>query len=203
MNSYIAAPPNQLRLNHPAICVDEDNDTQCNSYYVHNIMLGTDIAIPACVLDYYNHSVNSTQFFIHSEVHSNYSNTDPKEVLIFCGRFEEININGNPPLSKSTNFSINISLNTVLNADWKEILVNLIIELSPCHPGFWQYNKSDRCECYNASDIVFCSGSSSTIKRNYWFGNVTGKPTVTFCPINYCNFSCCETSKMDTIIFHP
>ena len=194
-NKYIATPPNQLRLNHPAICVDEDNDTQCNSYYVHNIMLGTDIAIPACVLDYYNHSVNSTQFFILSEVHSNYSNTGPKEVLIFCDKFEEINIIGNPPLLKSTNFSINISLNTVLNADWKEILVNLIIELSPCHPGFWQYNESDRCECYNASDIVFCSGSSSTIKRGYWFGNVTGKPTVTFCPINYCNFSCCETSN--------
>ena len=29
----------------------------------------------------------------------------------------------------------------------------------------------------------------------YWFGNVTGKPTVTFCPINYCNFTCCETSN--------
>ena len=193
-NKYIVTPPNQLRLNHPAICVDEDNDTQCNSYYVHNIMLGTGVAIPACVLDYYNHSVNSTQFFIHSE-DTNYYNTGPKEVLIFCDRFEEINIIGNPPLSKSTTFSINISLNTALNADWKKILVNLIIELSPCHPGFWQYNKSDRCECYNASDIVYCSGSSSTIKRNYWFGNVTGKPTVTFCPINYCNFSCCETSN--------
>ena len=193
-SKYIATPPNQLRLNHPAICVDEDNDTQCNSYYVHNIMLGTDIAIPACVLDYYNHSVNSTQFFIHSE-DTNYYNTGPKEVLIFCDRFKEINIIGNPSLSKSTTFSINISLNTALNADWKKILVNLIIELSPCHPGFWQYNKSDRCECYNASDIVYCSGSSSTIKRNYWFGNVTGKPTVTFCPINYCNFSCCETSN--------
>ena len=193
-SKYITTPPNQLRLNHPAVCVDEDNGTQCNSYYVHNIMLGKDIAIPACVLDYYNHSVDSTQFFVHSE-DTNYYNTGPKEVLIFCDKFEEINIIGNPPLSKSTNFSINISLNTVLNADWKEILVNLTIELSPCHPGFWQDNKSDRCECYNASDIVFCSGSSSTIKRNYWFGNVTGKPTVTFCPINYCNFSCCETSN--------
>ena len=50
--------------------------------------------------------------------------------------------------------------------------------------------------CYNASDIVFCSGSSSsTIKRGYWFGSVTGKPTVAFCPINYCNFTCCETSN--------
>ena len=42
---------------------------------------------------------------------------------------------------------------------------------------------------------MFCSGSSSTIKRGYWFGSVTGKPTVTLCPINYCNFTCCETSN--------
>ena len=42
---------------------------------------------------------------------------------------------------------------------------------------------------------MFCSDSSSTIKRGYWFGSVTGKPTVTFCPINYCNFTCCETSN--------
>ena len=74
-------------------------------------------------------------------------------------------------------------------------MVNLIIELSPCHPGFWQYPNSKKCECYNASDIVFCSGSSSTIKRGYWYGSVTGKPTVTFCPDNYCNFTCCETSN--------
>ena len=42
---------------------------------------------------------------------------------------------------------------------------------------------------------MFCSGSNSTIKIGYWFGSVTGKPTVTFCPINYCNFTCCETSN--------
>ena len=54
-------------------------------------MLGTDIAIPACILDYYNHSIDSTQFFIHSE-DINYYNIGPKEVLVFCDKFEEINI---------------------------------------------------------------------------------------------------------------
>ena len=194
-NEYIATPPNQLKFNHPAICIDEDNGTQCDSYYVHDIMFGMDIVIPACVLDYYNHSVNSTQFLVHSEMHPDYFNTGPKEVLISCDKFEGINIIGNQALSKSTNFSINITLNIALNADWKQISVNLIIELSPCHPGFWHYPNSKRCECYNANDIVFCSDSSSTIRRGYWFGSVTGKPTVTFCPINYCNFTCCETSN--------
>ena len=64
-----------------------------------------------------------------------------------------------------------------------------------CHPGYEYNDKSHKCECYNASDIVSCSDSSSTIKRGYWFGSVTGKQTVTFCPINYCNFTCCETSN--------
>ena len=102
---------------------------------------------------------------------------------------------GNQSLIKAINFSINITLNTVFNPSWRLISVILMIELSPCHLGFWQYPKSPKCECYNANDIVFCSGTSSTIKRGYWFGRVNGKPTVTFCPINYCNFICCETSN--------
>jgi len=47
--------------------------------------------------------------------------------------------------------------------------------------------------CYNDTDIVFCSGSSSTIKRGYWFGSVNGQPTVVVCPVNYCDFTCCNT----------
>ena len=75
------------------------------------------------------------------------------------------------------------------------ISVNLIVGLSPCHPGFWHYLNSLKCECYNVNDIVFCLDSTSMIKRGYWFGSVIGKPTVVFCPINYCNFTCCETSN--------
>ena len=194
-NEYIATPPNQLKFGDPAICIDDDYNTQCRSYYVRDIMLGTEIAIPACVLDYYNHSVDSTQFLVRSKIHPIFINSGPKEALISCNKFDGVNIIGNQSLSKSMNFSINLTLNIALNSNWKPILVRLIIELLPCRPGFWQYPNSVRCECYNASDIVFCSGSSSTIKRDYWFGNVTGKPTVTFCPINYCNFTCCETSN--------
>ena len=42
---------------------------------------------------------------------------------------------------------------------------------------------------------MICSGSSSIINKRYWFGNLSGKPVVTFCPINYCNFTCCETTN--------
>ena len=193
---FIATPPNELKFYDPAICIDNDNDTQCNSYYVQNIMLGSDIVIPACVLNHYNHSVESTQFLVRSEINQIYIISGPKQILIGCNdTFKGISIISNQVLSKSTNFSVSINLNVDHNPDWKQISVTLIVELSKCHPGFWQSSKLQICECYNANDIVFCSGSNSTIKRGYWYGSVTGKPTVTFCPINYCNFTCCETSN--------
>ena len=194
-NELVATPPNELKFYDPAICIDDDNDTQCNSYYVQDIILGREIIIPACVLDHYNHSVESTHFLVQSEAHCNFFISGPEHALISCDAFKGISIMGNKSLSKSTNFSITVTLNTRLYSDWKEILVNLTIGLSPCHPGFWQYSKSEKCECYNANDIVFCSNGISTIKRGYWFGSVTGKPTTTLCPINYCNFTCCENSN--------
>ena len=194
-NEYIATPPNKLKFYDPAKCIDNNNKTQCERYYIRNVMFGAEIVVPASVLDYYNQSVDSIQFLVHSETHSNYLNSGPKDVLISNNKFAGANIIGNQTLSKLSNFSINVILNTALNSNWKQISLKLIIELSPCHPGFWQYPNSKRCKCYNANDIVFCSGSNSTIKRGYWFGNVTGKPTVTFCPFSYCNFTCCETSN--------
>ena len=196
-HEFVDTPPNELKFNDPAICIDNGSTQQCNSYFIMNKMLGKSITMPACVLDYYNQSVDSLQFLVQSEANLNYIIHGPKQVVISCNdTFEKISIIGNQSISNSTNFSITITLNTALYSDWKKISVNLIIELSPCHPGFWQYPNSPGCECYmNASDIVFCFGSNSTIKRGYWFGNVTGKPTVAYCPINYCNFTCCETSN--------
>ena len=196
----IAAPPNLLKFHHPAVCIDNDNDTQCNSYFVQNMMLGRKITIPACVLDYYNQPIESTQFLIQGEMSPYYSINGSKHVVISCDTFEGITIVANQTLLKTlTNFSMSITLNTALYSNWKQISVNLTIELSPCPPGFWQYPESDKCECYNYNDAnedtVFCSGSSSTIKRGYWFGSVTGKLTVAICPINYCNFDCCEASN--------
>ena len=191
-HEFVDTPPNRLKFIDSAICINNDSTQQCNSYFIMNVMLGKSILMPACVLDYYNRSVDSLQFIVQSETNSNYFISGPKQVVI---SFEKISIIGKPSLSNSTNFTITITLNTALYSDWKQLSVNLIIGLSPCHPGFWQYPNSTGCECYNASNIVFCSGSSSTIKRGYWFGSVTGKPTVTFCPINYCNFTCCETSN--------
>ena len=192
----IATPPNELKFYDPAICIDDDNDTQCNSYYVQNIMLGREIDIRACVLDYYSQPIDSAQFLIHSEMNPRYFISGPKHVVISCDTFKGITVMANQRLLESETFSLSIALNTALYSGWKQITVNLTIELSLCHPGFWQYPKSEKCECYSTiKDVVFCSGNSSTIKRGYWFGNVTEKPTVTVCPIHYCNFTCCESSN--------
>ena len=164
-SDFIDTSPNKLKFSDPAVCINNNNDSQCNSYYVQDVMLGTEVEIPACMLDYYNQPVDSTHFLVQSKIYSNYSISGPKQTLISCDTFEGISITGNESLSKLINFSINITLNIAINPNWKQISVNLIIELTPCHAGFWQYPKSEKCECYNASDIVFCSGSSSTIKR--------------------------------------
>ena len=194
-NDLIITPPNVLEFYDPAICIDNDNDTQCNSYYVQNIMLGSEIIIPTCVLDYYNNVViDSTQFMVNAEIDLNNFINGPTDILISCDLLQGLRVMGNQILSTVKNFSINITLNLDHNANWKQVTTVLVLELSPCYPGFWQYPESQQCECYNANDIVFCSGNSSTIKSGYWFGNVTGRPTITFCPINYCNFTCCETT---------
>ena len=192
--SVISTPPNKLEFYDPAVCIDNDNnsDTQCNEYYIQSVMPGG--GVPVCLLDYYNQSVDSIQFLVQGETRSDYFINGPNHVLISCDLFEGISVIGNHSLSNSLNYSVSVTL-TAFYPDWKQMSINLIIELSPCHLGFWYYPNSMRCECYNANSIVFCSGSSSTIRRGYWFGIVTGKPTVTFCPISYCNFTCCETSN--------
>ena len=190
---FISTPPSKLQFNKPAYCIS-DHDTDCSNYYVPKVMLGKEIVIPACLLDYYDQPADTAQFLVHGKRHQNYFTSGSKQVLISCDTFEGISVIGNKSLRESLNYSVTVTLNAD-NPDWKQISVKLIIELTPCHSGFWQYPKSLRCECYNASDIVFCSGSDSTIKRGYWFGSVMEKPTVTLCPINYCNFTCCETSN--------
>ena len=195
-SELISTPPNELKFFDPAICIDNDNDTHCNSYYVQNIMLGREIIIPTCVLDYYNNVViDSTQFMVYSEINPNYFIDGPTDILISCDLFQGFRVMSNHAVTALKNFSINISINLDHNPDWKQVTTALVIELSPCYLGFWQYPESQQCECYNANDIVFCSGNSSIIKSGYWFGNVTGRPTITFCPINYCNFACCKTTN--------
>ena len=192
-STNIITSPSKIELYNSNIHCVNKTELECNSYYIQNIMLGQKILLDACMYDYYGHPVNVARFMI-SDIDNHSYHFEPNNTLITCNHTTElVNIYGNE--STQFNYSFTLSLYDTHQSESKEVMVNLIIGLSPCHPGFSYYKKSQKCDCYNASDIVFCSGSSSTIKKGYWFGNVTGKPTVTFCPINYCNFTCCETSN--------
>ena len=195
LQSYIITSPNKFQLHNLKFqCIDFANDAECDVYYIKNIMLGEKILLDACMYDYYDHPVDVARFLISGTTDNQGYHLDLDNILITCNyTLELISIYGNE--STSSNYSIQLSLYDNRQSESKEVMVYLIVELSPCHPGFSYQRRSQKCDCYNASDIVFCSGRSSTIKRGYWFGNVTGKPTVTFCPINYCNFTCCETSN--------
>ena len=200
LDEHITTSPSKLELYQPAICIDEsENKTEeCNSYYVSDIMLGQNILFDACMYDYYDQPSDAARFVVNSTAdYQDYQIPGSNYMLISCNNtFEGVALIGNdtsPVLP--FNYSANITLHVDRISEMKVISVNFTVELVSCHPGFWYSDKSHKCECYNVSDIVYCTGRSSTIKRGYWFGRVTGKPTVTLCPINYCNFACCEASN--------
>ena len=192
LDKEINTSPNKIELHYPAKCISNDT-IECEKYYINNIMLGQEITINPCLLDYYNKPAEATQFKIIGQSHENYLIHGSEYASVSCNHtIEGISILGNKPISS---LPLNYSMSLTSYATSKCVSTNLIVELSSCHAGFQYQSESKKCECYDTSDIVHCSGSSSTIKRGYWFGSVTGIPTVTFCPINYCNFTCCKTTN--------
>jgi len=192
----VAVTPHTIELYHPAVCISYNTEGDCRIYFVRNTMLGQEISIDACVLDYYGQHCNAVQFIVSGENNNNYSINGENYVFISCGNstFQGISIIGNETFPAQSNYSITLKLNVGPYSDEKAFSNTIVVEISPCHPGFWHDKKLQRCVCYNDTDIVFCSDSSSTIKRGYWFGIVNRQPTVTVCPVNYCDFTCCETT---------
>ena len=190
---HIYTPPSKLVLGDPAVCIDDDNVTNCGKYYINNIMLGQEIIIDACVWDYYEQPAVETQFMLDSNDEDHTIN-GTNSVLISCdNRLQGINITGSK-ISDITNFTMNLTFYDGSWSNLKRISIGLIIELSPCHPGFYYDDTAQRCVCYD-DDIITCSDSTSLIRRGYWFGVVNDKSTVTVCPNNYCNFTCCEATN--------
>ena len=199
-HTNIKTNPNKLMLYDSSICIN-GNSTNCDTYYMNNIMLGQEITFDACVLDYFDQPTEATQFVTTGMNHKDYRISGPTHVTISCNRTTQgIKIIGNLHSNSSYNYSIIIS-SYVTNLESKILSVNLTIELSQCYPGFWYFSVLQKCECYSTNNIISCSGNSSTIKRGYWFGTVTGKPTVTFCPNDYV-ISLVVRSLMVFIIFH-
>ena len=198
---HITTSPNKLKLYAPTRCINITDNGECEVYYIDNIMLGQEILLDACMYDYYNKEADVSQFLVNAG--NDYVNNDNENftlglntTFISCNHtIPDIRINATTK-NKPTlpyNYTLNLALFANRFSESKSVFADLTVELSECHEGFY-YNER-ACQCYNTKNIVFCTGSSSTIRRGYWFGEVDNKPTVAFCPINYCNFSCCEMSN--------
>ena len=203
----VVMSPNRLRLYYPAQLINSI-DLDIDTYYISNIMLGQDIIIPACTVDQNEMSLRFTQYTLQlvGTNEQNYSIQGSELILVDCRTLHGINnliITGNSPLS-DIDSTLLIQVNSFYDGtfDWKPITVNLNIQLSSCHLGFYYSSDVDHCVCYTTDDIVTCSGSNSTIRNGYWFGTINDKPTVTVCPINYCNFDNCEATT-GTCDLHP
>ena len=70
----VTTSPNRLVLYNPTKCIN-GNKTDCDTYYMNNIMLGQHITFDACLLDYYNHPNGAAQFSItgHGMNHQDYN----------------------------------------------------------------------------------------------------------------------------------
>ena len=88
---HIYTPPSKLVLGDPAVCTDDDNITTCGTYNVNNIMLGQEITINACVLDYYDQPPGETQFKVDSNDEDHYINGS-NSVLIACDGLRGISV---------------------------------------------------------------------------------------------------------------
>ena len=164
---YITMSANRLVLHDSVKCIDDSSDTQCDKYYINGIMLGQVININGYVMDYYNQSTETTRLLDINTYNESYDISD--NVVISCNQ----NFHGISVTSENISTSIlpsNISMSLTLHFDHKSeansISVNLTVEISPCHPGFVYDNSiSHKCECYNDTEIVLCSGSTSMIKK--------------------------------------
>ena len=193
----IVMSPHKLRFYHPAQLVNNSN-ADINTYHISDIMLGQNIIIPACTVDLNEMPLWSTQFTIElvEDNQQNYFIQGNEIISVDCRTLQGINnliITGRPPLINST---VTIQLTSFYDSifHWRPISIRLNVKLSSCHSGFYYNSDLEHCVCYTTDNIVKCSGSNSTIRNGYWFGTINEQPTVTVCPLNYCNFDDCEAS---------
>ena len=118
------------------------------------------VRINAGVLDYYDQPAGETQFMVDSNDEDHIINGTSSVLLISCTELQRISVTGSK-VTDATNFTINLTSHTGSQFDSKTISIELITELSPCHPGFYYNDK--RCVWYDDNDIITCSGNTSFI----------------------------------------
>ena len=77
------------------------------------MMLGQEIIIDACVLDYYDQPAGETQFLVDSN-NTDHSINGSNSILISCTEMQVINITGYK-ISDAKNFTINLTFYAIVS----------------------------------------------------------------------------------------
>ena len=198
LTKHIATSPYKivLQTQQQRLICERDDAYKRNSGCMTNIsdvMLGHNVNLKGLLYDYLDNPIPILEpFEIFSDMtDENYISQIQQNIY----QDFDISIIGNKIISTyKYSFIIRTYYVNCLK-EWHYISQHFSIQLSPCHHGFQHNNESKRCECYDRDSIVSCAGATSTIRRGHWLGTVEGKLTTSICPINYCNFTCCETTN--------
>ena len=176
----LSTQPHQLQLLKPAMC--NDDFTMCK---ISGITLGQEIIILTNILGYNNKTAEATRFFVKCIQNCNNFMIDGDSITLINNLFSRIRIIG---VKIQQNASITLRLHS------GTIDLKLSVELIPCQLGYAYNIVTKQCHCYTVDNIVSC-GTTTTIRKGYWFGLIDEQATVSICPNKYCNFSRTEANS--------
>ena len=176
----LSTQPQQLQLLEPAMC--NDDFTICN---ISEITLGEEILIPTKILGYNSKTAEATRFFVECIQNCNDFMIDGNSITLINNLFSGLRIIG-------VNIQQKASIALRLHSGVIDLMLN--IELLPCQLGYAYNSVTKRCHCYTVNNIVSC-GTTTTIRKDYWFGMIGEQATVSICPNKYCNFSRTEANS--------
>ena len=131
----VATSPSKLVIYRPAKCINA-TDSECHAYFISNMMLGQEIVLNGCLLDYYNQPAETAQFLV-TGMDQGFNISSSNYISISCNHTTQgIIVSGDLYENISYNFSLIISLHANYISESKMISINLIIQFSQCHPGF-------------------------------------------------------------------
>ena len=176
----LSTQPQQLQLLEPAVC--NDDYTICN---ISRITLGEEILIRANILGFNKKTAEATRFFVECIKNCNDFAISGDSIILIIDTFRGIKITGVEIKQKA---SIMLRLHSGV------IDLKLSIELVPCQLGYAYDRVTEQCHCYTVDNIVLC-GTTTTIRKDHWFGMIGEQATVSICPNKYCNFSRTEANS--------
>jgi len=107
-------------------------------------MFGQEIIIDASVRDYYDQPADGTRFLVSSNDGDHQIIQSSNNLLLSCNNLRGIRVIGNEVITTS-NISMTLTSHDGNQYDLKTISIEIITELSPCHPGFHYDHKTERC----------------------------------------------------------